>query len=88
MLHYAREDYIGDLLTLFDHLGLRKGAVLLGNSLGGVNAYQFAARHSDRVSALIIEDIGVVISEDANFVLKWKGTFQTREDSKTESDLV
>ena len=77
---YAREDYISDLLTLCDHLGLRKGAVLLGNSLGGVNAYQFAARYPDRVSALIIEDIGVVISEDTSFVLKWKGTFQTREE--------
>ena len=57
-----------------------RGAVLLGNSLGGVNAYQFAARYPDRVSALIIEDIGVIISEDTSFVLKWKGTFQTREE--------
>jgi esterase len=77
---YTREDYISDLSTLYDHLGLRRGAVLLGNSLGGVNAYQFAARYPDRVSALIIEDIGVVISEDTSFVLKWKGTFQTREE--------
>src|SRR5450432_529063 len=35
---YSREDFLGDLLALFEHLKLQK-AVLVGNSLGGVNAY-------------------------------------------------
>lgn len=76
---YTREDYLGDLEALFRHLGLEK-AVLLGNSLGGVNAYEFAARHPHRVRALIIEDIGVEIHDDLSFVLAWQGTFKTREE--------
>ena len=51
----------------------------MGNSLGGVNAYQFAARHPERVEALVIEDIGAAPDADASFVLAWEGTFPTRE---------
>ena len=75
---YAREDYLGDLLAFLDHLGLDT-AVLLGNSLGGANAYQFAARCPDRVRALVIEDIGVVVDADTSFTLAWSGTFPSRE---------
>lgn len=74
---YTREAYIDDVLALFTHLGLDT-AVLLGNSLGGVNAYQFAARHPERVRALIIEDIGAVMADDTSFALAWGGTFPSR----------
>jgi pimeloyl-ACP methyl ester carboxylesterase len=40
---YSRDDYISDLEAFVNHLGLTN-FILLGNSLGGVNAYQFAAR--------------------------------------------
>ena len=76
---YKRADYLGDLAALFAHLGLQR-AVLLGNSLGGVNAYQFAALYPERASALIIEDVGAVVSDDIGFILPWEGTFATRED--------
>jgi esterase len=76
---YTREDYLGDIEGLFTLLDLPE-AVLLGNSLGGVNAYQFAARHPDRVSALIIEDIGAVVTDDISFILPWQGVFATREE--------
>ncbi|MEW1655005.1 alpha/beta hydrolase [Streptomyces sp. NPDC093707] len=49
---YTREGYLADLHALLDHLGLDR-AVLLGHSLGAVNAYQFAARHPERVAALV-----------------------------------
>lgn len=75
---YMREDYLGDLAALFAHLKIDK-AVLLGNSLGGVNAYQFAARHPERVKALIIEDIGAFVDADISFVLAWGGVFPNRE---------
>jgi pimeloyl-ACP methyl ester carboxylesterase len=74
---YTREDYLGDLAALYQHLGIRR-AVLLGNSLGGVNAYQFAAKCPERVRALIIEDIGAVINDDTSFALAWAGIFPTR----------
>jgi len=76
---YTRTDYLDDLQALFTHLGLEK-AVLLGNSLGGVNAYQFAARYPERVRGLIIEDIGAVIADDTSFALAWSGTFKSRSD--------
>lgn len=75
---YTRADYLGDLTALYAHLGL-DDAVLLGNSLGGVNAYQFAARHPRQVRALIIEDIGAEVHDDTSFALAWEGTFTTAE---------
>jgi len=74
---YERADYLGDLGALYEHLGIG-AAVLLGNSLGGVNAYQFAARHPERVIALIVEDIGAVIQDDTSFGLAWGGIHPTR----------
>ena len=76
---YTRDDYLGDLDALVAHLGIAR-AVLLGNSLGGVNAYQFAARRPHWVRGLIIEDIGAVIGDDTSFALAWSGVFETRQD--------
>jgi len=75
---YTRDDYIGDLEAFIDYLGV-SDSVLLGNSLGGVNAYQFAARHPEEVSGLVIEDIGAEVWDDLGFVLAWEGLFPTRE---------
>jgi esterase len=77
-LSYTRDDYLHDLEALFDYLDLND-AVILGNSLGGINAYQFAARHPEKVRGLIIEDIGVVVTDEPEFVLAWEGEFPTRE---------
>jgi esterase len=79
---YTREDYLEDISALFEHLGIEQ-AVLLGNSLGGVNAYQFAARNPDRVRALIIEDIGAEIGDNTSFALAWAGVCRTREELAT-----
>jgi pimeloyl-ACP methyl ester carboxylesterase len=76
---YERDDYLRDMVDLFDHLEL-DAAVLLGNSLGGANAYQFAARNPSRATALVIEDIGAVIDDDASFVLGWDGVYSTRDE--------
>ena len=75
---YTRNNYIGDLEKLFEHLEIEK-AVLLENSLGGLNAYQFAARHPEHVNALIVEDIGTVIDTETSFCLAWRGVFPSRE---------
>jgi pimeloyl-ACP methyl ester carboxylesterase len=52
---YSRAGYVADITALLDHLGLDQ-VVVLGHSLGGVNAYQLAARHPERVSAFIDAD--------------------------------
>jgi esterase len=75
--HYTRADYLGDIGALLDHLRLDT-AVLLGNSLGGANAYQFSARYPDRVSAMIIEDMGAEIEGQTAFALDWAGFYPTR----------
>ncbi len=68
---YRREDYLGDLDALIDQLSLQQ-AVPLGNSLGGVNAYQYAAQQPERVRALVIEDIGLELSGDLPSVVSQK----------------
>ena len=77
---YSRSDYLTDLQAFLDHLQLREPVVLLGNSLGGVNAYQFAARSPESVRGLIVEDIGAVIDGDPNMALAWEGTFNTEQE--------
>lgn len=54
--NYYTDAYLADLEAIADRLGLRR-FVLLGHSMGGTVAYVYAARHPDRLDALIIEDI-------------------------------
>ncbi|WUT15992.1 alpha/beta hydrolase [Streptomyces virginiae] len=75
---YGRDDYAEDLAAFHDHLGLGPLPVL-GHSLGGVNAYQFAARHPERVAALVVEDIGAVVDIDTAFTHRLPGPQPTRE---------
>ncbi|WP_204988005.1 alpha/beta fold hydrolase [Sporolactobacillus pectinivorans] len=64
---YRREDYIQDVLNFMDKVLQNKPVVILGHSLGGVNAYQAAARRKNPVHGLIIEDIGAVVNDDLSF---------------------
>ncbi|GGS16884.1 hydrolase [Streptomyces humidus] len=54
---YYTSAYVGDLEQFADRLGLDR-FVLLGHSMGGATSYVYAARHPERVTALIVEDIG------------------------------
>jgi len=47
-----------DLVTLLDHLGVRRAHVV-GPSLGGAIAIDFALAHPDRVSSLILPEPGI-----------------------------
>lgn len=71
---YARTDYRTDALAVLDALGIGE-AVVLGSSLGGVNAYQLAAHAPQRVRALVIEDIGAVCRDDLAWCLEWPARF-------------
>jgi esterase len=82
-LTYARADYLSDLSALLTHLKITEPVVLLGNSLGGINAYHFAAAHPNLVRALVIEDIGAELDADAtdvSFSLAWSGVFKSKEE--------
>ncbi|MFF0595981.1 alpha/beta fold hydrolase [Streptomyces antibioticus] len=67
---FSRAGYVEDAAAVLDHLGIG-GAVVLGHSLGGVNAYQLAARFPGLVDGLIVEDIGAEVDDDLSFCLSW-----------------
>ncbi|MFD7711776.1 alpha/beta fold hydrolase [Streptomyces sp. NPDC059786] len=80
---YSRQGYLSDVEALMDHLGL-DSAVLLGHSLGAINAYQFAARHPRRVTALVnaegCAELGLDGGNPLAFVLSLPdGTAPSRE---------
>ncbi|MGW8981284.1 alpha/beta fold hydrolase [Streptomyces parvus] len=76
---YERDDYVADVAAFHRHLDIGPVAVL-GHSLGGVNAYQYAARQPDRVRALIVEDIGAVVDSDWSFTLRLPHHAPSRQD--------
>lgn len=76
---YATDSYVDDALALLDHLGIGS-AVMLGHSLGGVAAYLLAARAPDRVTGLIVVDIGAVIDDDLSFVQHWPRRAPTQQE--------
>lgn len=54
--NYYTDAYLSDLESVVDQLGLARFA-LLGHSMGGTTSYVYAARHPERLAALVIEDI-------------------------------
>jgi esterase len=54
---YLVEDYVKDLEGLAEQLNLRN-LTLLGNSTGGRVVQVYAGLHPDRVSRLVVEDVG------------------------------
>ncbi|MEU9131648.1 alpha/beta hydrolase [Kitasatospora sp. NPDC048540] len=74
---FSRDGYVEDAAAVLHHLGAVP-AVVLGHSLGGVNAYQLAAGHPELVRALVIEDIGAEVNGDLSFCLDWPHRAPTR----------
>ncbi|RDL46202.1 alpha/beta hydrolase [Marinomonas piezotolerans] len=54
---YNASVYVQDLTNFVAHLALDR-FVLIGHSLGGQNAVEYARQNPDRVMAMVIEDIG------------------------------
>ncbi|MCO1576175.1 alpha/beta hydrolase [Crossiella sp. SN42] len=57
---FGRAEFVADAAAFLRHLDLGPLPVL-GHSLGGLNAYQLAARHPELVRALVVEDFGAVM---------------------------
>ncbi len=53
---YTRQTQAGDVDAITDVLGIQR-FLLAGMSMGGINAITFAARHSEKVAALVIVDV-------------------------------
>ncbi|MCY9590160.1 alpha/beta hydrolase [Paenibacillus chitinolyticus] len=77
---YSRESYITDILNLVRQELGGQPVVILGHSLGGVNAYQLAARYPEYVRAVIVEDIGAEIHADLSFAEKLPERSTTLQD--------
>jgi pimeloyl-ACP methyl ester carboxylesterase len=52
---YASADFTADALAVLDAAGIER-AVVVGHSLGGLHSINLAARHPERVRALVIVD--------------------------------
>ncbi|HET9183436.1 MAG TPA: alpha/beta hydrolase [Candidatus Angelobacter sp.] len=54
---YSGDAHRGDIEALVDRLALDR-FVLVGHSMGGFNAFNYAFNHSDRLAALVLVDAG------------------------------
>lgn len=54
--NYYTDAYLADLEAVVDALGLQRFA-LVGHSMGGTTSYCYAAKHTERLEALVVEDI-------------------------------
>src|SRR5207248_3922254 len=52
---YAPADFAVDALAVLDRIGIKR-AVIVGHSMGGLHSINLAARHPERVLALVIGD--------------------------------
>jgi pimeloyl-ACP methyl ester carboxylesterase len=52
---YAPADFTADALAVLDAVGIER-AVMVGHSMGGLHSINLAARHPERVRALVIVD--------------------------------
>jgi pimeloyl-ACP methyl ester carboxylesterase len=55
-LDYRVDAFVADIAALIDHLGLRR-PVLVGQSMGGLNALALAALHPGRLGGLVAVDV-------------------------------
>ncbi|MHB0885645.1 MAG: alpha/beta fold hydrolase [Bacillota bacterium] len=58
---YTRDDYVGDAVAAIEGLGLGP-AILIGHSMGALNAWATAAKRPDLVRGLVIEEMGAATS--------------------------
>ena len=77
---YSRAAFVGDIGALLDHLQIEDPVLLMGNSLGGTNAFQFAARYPSRVRAMIIEEAAAEEHGGFDFLQTWSGNFPGKLD--------
>jgi pimeloyl-ACP methyl ester carboxylesterase len=86
---YSQDISVTDLLALLDHLGLQQ-ADICGLSMGGNIALNFALRHPDRVSSLVVSGTGSGSDDQKPFIERTHGWAETAERDGMEAfaDLV
>ena len=81
---YRTADFVGDLEAFVDAAGIAP-FVLIGHSMGGHNGLAYAARHSDMLRCLVVNDIGPHLNWDretmsGRFPDRQQPTFDSLED--------
>lgn len=77
---YFTEAYVSDIEALVARASLGK-FVLLGHSMGGATSIVYAARHPDKVAALVVEDNGPGASGDTKGAERIKQELQSTPKS-------
>lgn len=72
---YNRNDYVEDLKLLIERLQI-KDPIILGHSLGGLNAIQYSAKYKN-AKMIIVEDIGTEIEITENVFAKFRNSFSS-----------
>jgi pimeloyl-ACP methyl ester carboxylesterase len=73
---YSLNDYHNDIDNLVEHLGLTE-TLMVGMSMGGRNAFTYAANHQDLVSALVVVDAAPVAQSSGRDKIR---NFVSQED--------
>ena len=81
---YQYSDQVGDLAASVDKLGLSR-FTLIGTSMGGIIAMAYAGAHPDRLTHLVINDIGPEIETGSQRITQMVGSrpdeFATLDDA-------
>lgn len=83
---YTRFDYVDDIIKFVMQENIER-PILLGHSLGGVNAYQYAAM-TKNVKLLIIEDIGTEIHLSNDVMLQLPVVFDSLYDAQKAFETI
>jgi pimeloyl-ACP methyl ester carboxylesterase len=65
---YSMPGFADDVAFVCDHLGLRK-ALVIGHSMGGIVAFDFASRYPALLSALVMLDAAIVLPAASRAVI-------------------
>ena len=74
--NYSLNDYHNDIDNLVQHLGLTE-TLMVGMSMGGRNAFTYAANHQDLVTALVVVDAAPVAQSSGRDKIR---NFVSQED--------
>ena len=83
---YRTDDYINDLKEVLQ-VERVANPIILGHSLGGVNAYHYASKYGN-VKALIIEDIGTQVNCSNEFIKNLPNEFNSLYDIEVAFEKI
>ncbi|MBI1736358.1 MAG: alpha/beta hydrolase [Candidatus Rokubacteria bacterium] len=84
---YATEDFVSDLVAVFDAFGWRE-VTLVGHSMGGANSIACAAWHPERVRALVVVDSRPAIPAERLDAMRDRGARPMRRHPSVDAAVA